>query len=76
MPLIGKLIAIAVLFAAGYLRARWFRNRYGRSPWGWSPLTWGIVWMCSLLVGALLLMVAERSGRARISVLDPSADRN
>lgn len=64
---------VALLAVAGYRRARWFRGRYGRTPWGWPPIVWALVFGLSLLLGALLLVIAERSGRCARVLPGPAA---
>lgn len=58
------LLIFSALFAlAGYQEARRFARQYGRTPWGWDPWVWAIVMFLSLLIGVVLLAIAERQGR-------------
>ena len=65
MPVYLRIILVAVFAFAGYQRARYFERRYGRTPWGWSPWGWAVATGISLLIGIVLLAIAERSGRSR-----------
>lgn len=59
-------LAIALLFAlAGYKEAVRFGQQTGRTPWGWSPWGWAVALGVSFFIGCLLLVIAERQGRAK-----------
>jgi len=58
-------IILAALFAvAGYQEARRFGRQHGRTPWGWNPVVWAVALGLSLVIGIVLLAIAERQGRA------------
>jgi hypothetical protein len=59
-------LAIALLFGlAGYKEAIRFAQQYGRTPWGLNPWIWAVALGISFFIGCLLLVIAERQGRAR-----------
>lgn len=60
-----RLIVPLVIGFAGYRRAVWFKGRYGRTPWGWSPWLWGFLFFLGFIIGAILLVFAERSERKK-----------
>lgn len=60
MPIQLQLV-LAVLFGvAGWHFARTLENKYGRPAWGLPSWAWGIITGLSLLLGAILLAIAER----------------
>jgi hypothetical protein len=63
MSVVVRLMIVVLFAVAGYQRAKWFERRYSRTPWGWPPILWAVVFGLSLFLGALLLVLAERSGR-------------
>ena len=67
-----RLVLIAIFAAAGYQRAQYFERRYGRTPWGWRPWGWAIVMGLSLVIGIVLLAIAERTGRIRAELVGPA----
>jgi len=58
-----KLILVVVFAVAGWQHARHLTRKYGRRPFGWPDWVWGIVTGVSLLIGLVLLAVAERGLR-------------
>jgi len=53
-----------VLFAlAGWQHARHLTRKYGRRPFGWPEWVWGVVTGAALLIGLVLLAIAERGLR-------------
>jgi hypothetical protein len=65
-----RLIVVVVFAGAAYQHTSHFGRKYGRTPWGWSPWIWAVVCGLSLLIGLLLLVVAERTGRAQAARQD------
>jgi hypothetical protein len=60
VPLEAQLV-LAVLFGvAGWHHARHLERKYGSRAWGLDPVVWGVITGISLLLGAILLAVAER----------------
>jgi hypothetical protein len=58
------LLVFAVLFGLlAWREAARFEKRYGRTPWGWHPSVWALVCFLSILIGVVLLAIAERAGR-------------
>ena len=67
-------LVFAALFAvAGYQEARRFGRQYGRTPWGWDPAAWAAALGLSLLIGIILLAIAERQDRAAAAGAVPPA---
>ena len=57
-------LLFALIFAfAGFRRAQWFGQKYGRTPWGWNPWIWAVIFFLIVILGFVLLALAERSGR-------------
>jgi hypothetical protein len=66
-------LVLAVAFGvAGWHHARSLERKYGTPAWGMSSWVWGIITGISLLLGAILLLVAERGLKKRPVVLVPS----
>jgi len=60
---VAELVA-GVLFAGlGYWLSERYRRNWGRSPWGLPSLLWAFIFFLSLLVGAILFMIAQRTTR-------------
>ncbi|MGH8889032.1 MAG: hypothetical protein ACRDV3_04635 [Acidothermaceae bacterium] len=57
------LIFAAVFGFAAWQEANRFGKRYGRTPWGWHPAVWGVVCFLSIVIGVILLAIAERVGK-------------
>jgi hypothetical protein len=60
VPLEAQLV-LAVLFGvAGWHHARHLERKYGSPAWGMPSWLWGVITGFSLLLGVILLAVAER----------------
>jgi hypothetical protein len=57
------LIVALVFGVVGWNEARRFGKQYDRTPWGWHAVVWGVVFFLSLLIGLILIAIAERAGR-------------
>jgi hypothetical protein len=54
-------LVLALLFGvAGWHHARNLERKYGTAAWGMPSWVWGIITGISLLLGAILLLIAER----------------
>jgi hypothetical protein len=61
VPIQAQLV-LAVLFGvAGWHHARHLERKYGTPAWGLPSWVWGLITAFSLLLGAILLFVAERT---------------
>jgi hypothetical protein len=61
--LLGYLVVALGLGVIGCRIAVLFRRRNGASQWGVDPLLWGLLFACSWVVGAILIVIAGRSTR-------------
>ena len=61
MPLGAQFVLMLLFGAAGVHHARHLEKKYGgRQAWGLPSWAWGLITAFSLLLGAILLAVAER----------------
>jgi len=60
VPLQVQLVLAVVFGVAGWHHARHLEGKYGRPAWGMPSWVWGIITGFSLLLGVILLAIAER----------------
>jgi hypothetical protein len=60
MPVGAQLVLMLLFAAAGFHHSRHLERKYGRTAWGLPHWAWAIIAGFSLLLGALLLYIAER----------------
>lgn len=58
-----RFLLVLIFAVAGWQHARHLTRKYGRPPFGLPDWVWGIVTGLSLLIGIVLLAVAERGLR-------------
>jgi hypothetical protein len=56
----ARLVLMVVFGLAGVHHARHLEKKYGTRAWGLPSWVWGLITAFSLLIGAILLLVAER----------------
>jgi hypothetical protein len=66
--LVAEVIAGLLFAALGYWLSERYRRNWGRSPWGLPSLLWAFIFFLSLLVGAILFLIAQRTTRSTTAV--------
>ena len=55
--------ALSVVWAVmGYRLSENDRKMLGRTPWGLPSMLWAFFWLCSLLIGLILYLIAHSAG--------------
>jgi protein-S-isoprenylcysteine O-methyltransferase Ste14 len=62
MPIPLLLLALVFGFAA-YRSSETFKARHEVTPWGWPSWAWGLIGLLSLLVWAVLFVIARKTTR-------------
>jgi hypothetical protein len=58
-------LAVALLFGGlGFWLSERYRRNWGRTPWGLPSLLWAFIFFLSLLIGAVLFIIAQRNTRS------------
>lgn len=61
MPFEAQLVLVVLFGAAGWHHARSLEKKYGSRAWGMDAWLWGVITGLSLLVGVILMALAERA---------------
>lgn len=60
---VGELVLGLLFGAFGYWLSERHRRVWGRTPWGLPSLLWALIFFLSLLIGAILFLIAKSSTR-------------